>query len=130
MKKPLLVFAALCAFASATAILTAAEPATMTFVKAQTDFKTVTVQTTAEAESAAKELADTKAALATAQNAQQSSAIAAEYYKALSEKNDALLRLMQAQVQLADLQSQLAAARSEIADLKAPPKKPAPSPAK
>lgn len=67
-----------------------------------------------------RELADTKAALATAQNAQQSSAIAAEYYKAISEKNEALLRLMQVQAQVADLTKQLAEARAEVETMKVP----------
>jgi hypothetical protein len=57
-----------------------------------------------------KERDDAKAALAAAQTQQQQQAVVTEYYKAVAERNEAILRLTQANAQIADLQAKLAAA--------------------
>jgi chromosome segregation ATPase len=72
-----------------------------------------------------KAIDDANAKAATAQAQLQQTQLAAEYYKASSERDQAILRLVNIQQQLEQTQRELQAARDEIATLKKPadPKK-------
>ncbi len=67
-----------------------------------------------------KERDEAKAQVATLQAQQQQQSLVAEYYKAVAEKNETILRLVAVQQQLNAVQGELAAAKAEIETLKKP----------
>lgn len=73
-----------------------------------------------------KELGDVKAQLANVQAQAAQTSVAAEYYKAVAERNDAFVKVLQLQGELAQTKQALIDAQARIADLE---KKAAPPPA-
>lgn len=66
-----------------------------------------------------KERDEAKAQLSTLQAQQQQQAVVTEYYKVVAERNEALLRATQLQIQLNDAQAKLTAANGELDHLRA-----------
>lgn len=63
-----------------------------------------------------KERDEAKAALANAQAQQQQTSVAAEYYKAVAERNQALLQIVQLQQDLANTQKALTDAQAKLTE--------------
>lgn len=91
----------------ATFINAAAEPAPVAPV-------TPPISAANELTAITKERDDAKAALAASQAQQQQNAIVTEYYKAVAEKNEAILRVVAVNEQLQAAQKELAAVKAEL----------------
>lgn len=96
----------------ATAVLAQTAPATYTIIPPPADVATATALAKMTKE---RDDAVAQAKAATAQQQQQ--AIAAEYYKAVAERNEALLRLQQTGNELTLTKEQLAAATKRADEL-------------